>query len=87
MVKGKDNIPSELTELPLAFNIRLAAGQDIILIGFPRGVAPWAVIKGNISSRQVEIFIFPPPLVKGIRVGPLSRTAKSSDWWGPEANL
>lgn len=28
MVKGKDNIPSELTELPLAFNIRLAAGQD-----------------------------------------------------------
>jgi hypothetical protein len=76
MVKGKDNIPAGLTALSLASSVRLAAGQDIILIGFPRGVGPWAVIKGNISSRQGRDIYFSPTVGEGNSGGPIIQNGK-----------
>jgi formylglycine-generating enzyme required for sulfatase activity len=76
MVKGKENIPSSLGALPLASNVRLSGGEDIILIGFPRGVGPWAVIKGNISSRQGRDIYFYPTVGEGNSGGPIIQNGK-----------
>jgi S1-C subfamily serine protease len=76
MVKGKENIPSGLSALLVASNIRLSGGEDIILIGFPRGVGPWAVIKGNISSRQGRDIYFSPTVGEGNSGGPIIQNGK-----------
>ena len=52
VVRGTENLPKGITALSLATTGRLSGGEDILVIGFPRNAGPWAVIKGNISSRQ-----------------------------------
>ena len=76
IVKGKDNIPIGLTQLSLASSSHPMAGQDIMLIGFPRGVGPWAVIKGNISSRQGRDIYFSPTVGEGNSGGPIIQNGK-----------
>jgi formylglycine-generating enzyme required for sulfatase activity len=51
-VQGKDNVPAGLMALPLATSVRVSGGEDIMVIGHPRGAGDWAIIKGNIASRQ-----------------------------------
>lgn len=76
MVKGKDNIPSGIAALPLASNVRLSGGEDLILIGFPRGGGPWAIIKGNVSSRQGRDIYFSPTVGEGNSGGPIIQNGK-----------
>ena len=51
VVRGPENLPKGLTALSLAGATRLTGGEDIVVIGFPRNAGPWAIVKGNISSR------------------------------------
>ena len=50
-IRGKDNIPTGLAALPLATATRVSGGEDIMVIGHPRGAGDWAIIKGTIASR------------------------------------
>lgn len=75
-VKGKENIPPGLAALSFGSNVRLFGGEDIVLIGFPRGVGPWAIIKGNISSRQGRDIFFSPTVGEGNSGGPILQNGK-----------
>lgn len=65
VVKGAENLPNGLTSLSLAGATRLTPGQDILAIGFPRNAGPWAIVKGNISSRQGRDIYFSPSIESG----------------------
>jgi hypothetical protein len=71
VVRGTENIPNGLTALSLARTTRLAGGEDILVIGFPRNAGPWALIKGNISSRRGRDLFFSPSLDSGHSGGPI----------------
>lgn len=65
VVRGPENIPQGLEALSLAGAARLTGGEDIMVIGFPRNAGPWAVVKGNISSRQGRDVFFTPSVESG----------------------
>lgn len=76
VVRGNANIPTGITALQLASNIHLTGGEEILLIGFPRGVGPWAIIRGNISSRQGRDIYFSPTVSEGNSGGPIIQSGK-----------
>jgi thiol:disulfide interchange protein DsbA len=76
IVKSKENIPVNLRALSFAANVRVSGGEDIILIGFPRGGGPWAVTKGSISSRQGRDIYFSPSVGEGNSGGPIIQNGK-----------
>lgn len=77
VVRGAENLPAGLTVLSLAGSVRLSGGEDIIVIGFPRGAGPWAVIKGNVSSRQGRDIYFTPAVDSGHSGGPIIQSGKA----------
>ena len=76
VVRGADNLPAGLTALALAGAARLSGGEDILVIGFPRNAGPWALIKGNISSRQGRDIFFSPSVDSGHSGGPVFQGGK-----------
>jgi S1-C subfamily serine protease len=76
VVRGQENLPKGLRALPLTETIRFSGGEDIIMIGFPRNAGPWAVIKGNISSRQGRDLYFSPTVDSGHSGGPILQNGK-----------
>ncbi|TKB70755.1 MAG: hypothetical protein E8D52_01290 [Nitrospira sp.] len=76
VVRGSENLPKSLTSLSLAGEVRLTGGEDIVVIGFPRNAGPWAVIKGNISSRQGRDIFFSPAIESGHSGGPIVQGGK-----------
>ncbi len=76
VVRGQGKLPNGLTALPLAATVRLSGGEDIIVIGFPRNAGAWAVIKGNISSRQGRDLYFSPTVDSGHSGGPMIQSGK-----------
>jgi formylglycine-generating enzyme required for sulfatase activity len=76
VVRGQENLPTGLTALSLAVTMRLSGGEDIIVIGFPRNAGPWALIKGNISSRQGRDIYFSPSVDSGHSGGPVFYSGK-----------
>lgn len=76
VVKGSENLPNGLTALSLSGGVRLTGGEDIILIGFPRNAGPWAIVKGNISSRQGRDIFFSPSVESGHSGGPIFQDGK-----------
>ena len=76
VVKGQENVPSGLTALALAPSVRLSGGEEITIIGFPRGAAPWAVVKGSIVSRLGRDIQFAAPINEGNSGGPIVREAQ-----------
>jgi formylglycine-generating enzyme required for sulfatase activity len=50
--------------------------MDIMVIGFPRSQGPWAVAKGNISSRQGRDLYFSPFVDEGYSGGPIIQSGK-----------
>jgi len=74
MVRGNANIPSDIAALQLASDIHL--GEDIILIGFPRGAGPSAIIRGNVSSREGHDIYFSPTVGEGNSGGPIIQNGK-----------
>ena len=86
VVRGQENLPKVLTASSLAGATRLTGGEDIVVIGFPRNAGPWAIVKGNISSRQGRDIYFSPPSNPAIPAGRSSRVAKSSAWSVREVN-
>jgi formylglycine-generating enzyme required for sulfatase activity len=76
VVKGSEILPKGLTALSLAGAARLTGGEDIMVIGFPRNAGPWAVVKGNISSRQGRDIYFSPSVDSGHSGGPIVQGGK-----------
>jgi S1-C subfamily serine protease len=76
VVRGQENLPSGLAALPMAPTIRLAGGQGIVTIGFPRSAGPWATITGTIVSRQGRIIDIAAALDEGNSGGPLIQNGK-----------
>lgn len=76
VVRGTENLPKGITALSLAATARLSGGEDILLIGFPRNAGPWALIKGNISSRQGRDIYFSPSVDSGHSGGPVLEGGK-----------
>jgi formylglycine-generating enzyme required for sulfatase activity len=70
-VRGTENLPKGITALSLAVTTRLSGGEDILVIGFPGNAGPWALIKGNISSRQGRDIYFSPSVDSGHSGGPV----------------
>ena len=52
VIRGKESIPSGLRALSLGTAARLTGGEDISVIGYPRGGGDWAILRGTIASRQ-----------------------------------
>lgn len=77
VVKGQGKLPKGLKALHLAETIRLSGGEDVIMIGFPRNAGPWAVVKGNISSRQGRDLYFSPAVDEGYSGGPIIQSGKA----------
>lgn len=75
-VKGKQNLPTGVTALPLDGTRRYPEGEDIIVIGFPRGTGPWHVIKGSIGSSLASDIFFSPTVDTGNSGGPIIRQGK-----------
>ena len=75
MVKGAQNLPNDLTALSLA-GAAVTGGEDVMAIGFPRSAGPWAVVKGNISSRKGRDIFFSPSLDSGHSGGPIIQAGK-----------
>lgn len=75
VVRG-ENLPTGLTALSLAATTRLSGGEDILVIGFPRNAGPWALIKGNISSREGRDIYFSPSVDSGHSGGPVFHSGK-----------
>ena len=76
VVRGTENLPKGITALSLAVTTRLSEGEDILVIGFPRNAGPWALIKGNISSRQGRDMYFSPSVDSGHSGGPVFHSGK-----------
>lgn len=76
VVRGSENLPKGLTSLSLAGAVRLTGGEDIMVIGFPRNAGPWAIVKGNISSRQGRDIFFSPSVESGHSGGPIFQGGK-----------
>ena len=76
VVRGEENLPKGLRALPLAETRRFSGGEDIIMIGFPRNAGPWAVVRGNISSRQGRDLYFSPTVDSGHSGGPILQSGK-----------
>jgi len=76
VVRGEENIPKGIAALALTTSGRLSGGEDILVIGFPRNAGPWAVIKGNISSRQGRDVYFSPSIDSGHSGGPMVQGGK-----------
>lgn len=73
VVRGKENLPTGVTMLPLDGTRRFSAGDEIIVVGFPRSAGPWHVIKGNIGSSQANDIFFSPSVDTGNSGGPIIR--------------
>ena len=76
VVRGTENLPKGITALSLAATTRLSGGEDILVIGFPRNAGPWAIIKGNVSSRQGRAIYFSPSIDSGHSGGPVFHGGK-----------
>jgi formylglycine-generating enzyme required for sulfatase activity len=76
VVRGTENLPRGIMALSLATTARLSGGEDILLIGFPRNAGPWAIVKGNISSRQGRDIFFSPSIDSGHSGGPIFQGGK-----------
>lgn len=76
VVRGSEILPKGLTSLSLAGAARLMGGEDIMVIGFPRNAGPWAIVKGNISSRQGRDIFFSPSVESGHSGGPIFQGGK-----------
>jgi hypothetical protein len=76
VVRGPENLPKGLSALPLSETLRFVGGEDIMVIGFPGNAGPWAVVKGNISSRQGRDLYFSPSVDSGHSGGPIIQKGK-----------
>ena len=76
VVRGKKNLPTGVTALPLDRTRSFSAGDEIIVVGFPRSAGPWHVIKGNIGSSQASDIFFSPSVDTGNSGGPIIRQGK-----------
>lgn len=70
-VRGKENVPTGLVALQLATTIRISGGEDIMVIGHPRGAGDWAILKGSIASRQGRYLTVDANIDEGNSGGPI----------------
>lgn len=70
-VRGMENVPTGLAALPLATATRVSDGDDIMVVGHPRGAGDWAIIKGSIASRQGRYLTVDANIDEGNSGGPI----------------
>lgn len=49
-VRGKENLPADLTPLPIEFDPRIASGDALHTIGFGAGQGEWAVLPASVLA-------------------------------------
>lgn len=76
VVRGVENISKSLTSLSLEGAALLTGGEDILVLGFPHNAGPWAIVKGNVSSRQGRDVFFSPSVDSGHSGGPVVHNGK-----------
>lgn len=76
VVRGKDNVPPGLATLSLATVARVSGGEDIMVIGHPRGAGDWAVIKGSIAARQGRYLTVDANIDEGNSGGPIMHSGQ-----------
>ncbi|QPD02758.1 MAG: hypothetical protein Nkreftii_000532 [Candidatus Nitrospira kreftii] len=76
VVRGKDNIPVGLATLPLATVARVSGGEDIMVIGHPRGAGDWAILKGSIAARQGRYLTVDANIDEGNSGGPIMHSGQ-----------
>ena len=76
VVRGKDNVPAGRATLPLATVARVSGGEDIMVIGHPRGAGDWAIIKGSIAARQGRYLTVDANIDEGNSGGPIMHSGQ-----------
>jgi S1-C subfamily serine protease len=77
IVRGRENLPSGLAPLPLAASARMSGGEEVVIIGFPRGAGPWAVIRGNVVSRRGRDIDLAAAVDEGNSGGPIIQNGRA----------
>lgn len=70
-VRGKDNLPPNLTALPLAQAANVQGGEAVIVIGFPQGGGAWAVLRANVVSMEGRELTLDGSIGEGNSGGPV----------------
>lgn len=76
VVRGKDNVPAGLATLPLMTVARVSGGEDIMVIGHPRGAGDWAILKGSIAARQGRYLTVDANIDEGNSGGPIMHSGQ-----------
>lgn len=75
-VRGKENVPTGLAALPLATATRVSDGDDIMVVGHPRGAGDWAILKGSIAARQGRYLTVDANIDEGNSGGPIMHSGQ-----------
>lgn len=70
-VRGKDNLPANLTALPLASRASVQGGEAVTVIGFPQGGGAWAVLRANVVSLEGRELTLDGSIGEGNSGGPV----------------
>lgn len=76
LVRDERNFRPGLTSLPLASTFQASGGEEVTVIGFPRGTGPWAVVRGSIVSRHGRDLDIAAPIDEGNSGGPIILNGK-----------
>jgi hypothetical protein len=77
VVRGRVNLPQGIAAIPLAPTTRVSGGEEVLIIGFPRGAGPWAVIRGSIVARRGRDIDLAAALDEGNSGGPIIQHNKA----------
>ena len=75
-IRGKENLPSGLTALPLATASRMSGAEDIMVFGHPRGGGDWSILKGSIASRRGRYLTIDAKIDEGNSGGPIMQAGE-----------
>lgn len=67
---------SGVTALAMDTTTKLSGGEEMLTIGFPRTGGQWAVIKGNVTSREGRILNLDANIQEGNSGGPIIHASK-----------
>ncbi len=71
-VVDKNDVPKDINPLILSTMMdQLKEGEELTLIGFPRGAPPWAIVEGKYVGREGKFLTFTGPVESGNSGGPL----------------
>ena len=75
-VRGRDNLPTNLSALPFETDVDLEGADEVVTIGFGQGQGDWAVLKGQVISVDGRDVKIDGRIEEGNSGGPLLREGK-----------